>query len=56
MTFLPNPKIFSMTEFATLKHGLRKRSRSLPGITIILSDMRQADERHEEIRYGGRRR
>ena len=49
VTFLPNPKIFSMTEFdfATLEHRLREHASRLPGITIILSDMRQLVERRE---------
>ena len=56
VTFLPNPKIFSMTDFdfATLECGMRRRaSRLFPGTTIIVSDLRAAAERRVEIRAEG---
>jgi DNA gyrase subunit B len=51
VTFLPNPKIFSMTDFdfGTLEPHLRKRAARLPSIKIVLSDMRHAVGRRAEM-------
>jgi DNA gyrase subunit B len=55
VTFLPSKKIFAMTEFdfATLEHRLRELAFLNSGVTIILSDMRHAVEKREELRYEG---
>ncbi|MCQ3943010.1 MAG: DNA topoisomerase (ATP-hydrolyzing) subunit B, partial [Alphaproteobacteria bacterium] len=55
VTFLPSPKTFTMTEydFATLEHRLRELAFLNSGVTILLSDMRHAVEKREEMRYEG---
>jgi DNA gyrase subunit B len=55
VTFLPSPQTFTMTEFdfATLEHRLRELAFLNSGVTIILSDMRHAVEKREEMRYEG---
>jgi DNA gyrase subunit B len=55
VSFLPSPKTFTMTEFdfATLEHRLRELAFLNSGITIVLSDMRHAVEKREEMRYEG---
>ncbi|MPZ57095.1 MAG: DNA topoisomerase (ATP-hydrolyzing) subunit B [Rhizobiales bacterium] len=55
VTFLPSPETFSMTEFdfATLEHRLRELAFLNSGVTIVLSDMRHAVEKREELRYEG---
>src|SRR5437016_539323 len=55
VTFLPSKKTFSMTEFdfATLEHRLRELAFLNSGVTIVLSDMRHAVEKREELRYEG---
>jgi DNA gyrase subunit B len=55
VTFLPSTKTFTMTEFdfATLEHRLRELAFLNSGITIVLSDMRHAVERREDMRYEG---
>ena len=55
VTFLPSKKTFTMTEFdfATLEHRLRELAFLNSGVTIILSDMRHAVEKREELRYEG---
>jgi DNA gyrase subunit B len=55
VTFLPSPETFSMTEFdfATLEHRLRELAFLNSGVTIVLSDMRHAVEKREEMRYEG---
>jgi DNA gyrase subunit B len=55
VTFLPSPQTFSMTEFdfATLEHRLRELAFLNSGVTIVLSDMRHAVEKREELRYDG---
>jgi DNA gyrase subunit B len=55
VTFLPSPQTFSMTEFdfATLEHRLRELAFLNSGVTIVLSDMRHAVEKREEMRYQG---
>jgi DNA gyrase subunit B len=55
VSFLPSTKTFTMTEFdfATLEHRLRELAFLNSGITIVLSDMRHAVEKREEMRYEG---
>ena len=55
VTFLPSPQTFSMTEFdfATLEHRLRELAFLNSGVTVVLSDMRHAVEKREEMRYEG---
>jgi len=55
VTFLASKKTFSMTEFdfATLEHRLRELAFLNSGVTIVLSDMRHAVEKREEMRYEG---
>src|ERR1700730_11451180 len=55
VTFLPSSKTFTMTEFdfATLEHRLRELAFLNSGVRIVLSDMRHAVEKREELRYEG---
>jgi len=55
VTFLPSTKTFTMTEFdfPTLEHRLRELAFLNSGVTIVLSDMRHAVEKREEMRYEG---
>src|SRR5438445_8464055 len=55
VTFLPSPETFSMLEFdfATLEHRLRELAFLNSGVSIVLSDMRHAVEKREEMRYDG---
>jgi DNA gyrase subunit B len=55
VTFLPSTKTFTMTEFdfATLEHRLRELAFLNSGVSIVLSDMRHAVEKREELRYDG---
>jgi DNA gyrase subunit B len=55
VTFLPSKKTFTMTEFdfATLEHRLRELAFLNSGVNIVLSDMRHAVEKREELRYEG---
>jgi DNA gyrase subunit B len=55
VTFLPSTETFTMTEFdfATLEHRLRELAFLNSGVTILLSDMRHAVEKREELRYEG---
>jgi DNA gyrase subunit B len=55
VTFLPSPQTFTMIEFdfATLEHRLRELAFLNSGVSIILSDMRHAVEKREEMRYDG---
>ncbi|ETR77574.1 DNA gyrase subunit B [Afipia sp. P52-10] len=55
VTFLPSPETFTMVEFdfATLEHRLRELAFLNSGVSIILSDMRHAVEKREEMRYDG---
>jgi DNA gyrase subunit B len=55
VSFLPSPKTFTMVEFdfATLEHRLRELAFLNSGVTIVLSDMRHAVEKREELRYEG---
>ncbi|MBV9262204.1 MAG: DNA gyrase subunit B, partial [Pseudolabrys sp.] len=55
VTFLPSTKTFTMTEFdfATLSHRLRELAFLNSGVEIVLSDMRHAVEKREELFYEG---
>ena len=55
VTFFPSPKTFTMVEFdfATLEHRLRELAFLNSGVNIVLSDMRHAVEKREEMKYGG---
>jgi DNA gyrase subunit B len=55
VTFLPSKKTFAMTEFdfATLEHRLRELAFLNSGVNIVLSDMRHAVEKREELCYEG---
>src|SRR5437763_4045288 len=55
VTFLPSTRTFTMVEFdfATLEHRLRQLAFLNSGVTIVLSDMRHAVEKREELRYEG---
>src|SRR2546421_2358408 len=55
VTFLPSTATFTMVEFdyATLEHRLRELAFLNSGVTIVLSDMRHAVEKREELRYEG---
>src|ERR1043166_3536802 len=55
VTFLPSTKTFTMVEFdfATLEHRLRELAFLNSGVTIVLSDIRHAVEKREEMKYEG---
>jgi len=55
VTFLASKETFSSTDydFATLEHRLRELAFLNSGVTIVLSDMRHAVEKREEMRYEG---
>jgi len=55
VTFQPSPQTFTKLEFdfATLEHRLRELAFLNSGVTIVLSDMRHAVEKREELRYEG---
>ena len=55
VTFLPSTKTFTMVEFdfATLEHRLRELAFLNSGVVIVLSDMRHAVEKREEMKYEG---
>src|SRR5882724_10652403 len=55
VTFLPSPQTFTMIEFdfATLEHRLRELAFLNSGVRIVLSDMRHAVEKREELMYEG---
>src|SRR3954466_1164515 len=55
VTFTPSKETFTMVEFdfATLEHRLRELAFLNSGVTIVLSDMRHAVEKREELRYEG---
>src|SRR4249919_982087 len=55
VTFFPSPKTFTMVEFdfATLEHRLRELAFLNSGVNIVLSDMRHAVEKREEMHYDG---
>ncbi|MEW6454046.1 MAG: DNA topoisomerase (ATP-hydrolyzing) subunit B [Pseudomonadota bacterium] len=55
VTFTPSPQTFTMVEFdfATLEHRLRELAFLNSGVHIVLSDMRHAVEKREELFYEG---
>jgi DNA gyrase subunit B len=55
VTFLPSPETFTNIDFKfeTLEHRLRELAFLNSGVAIVLSDMRHAVERREEMRYDG---
>ena len=55
VTFFPSPATFTMVEFdfATLEHRLRELAFLNSGVLIVLSDMRHAVEKREEMIYDG---
>ena len=55
VTFLPSTATFTMTEFdfATLEHRLRELAFLNSGVRIVLTDLRHAVEKREEMRYDG---
>src|SRR3981081_4432194 len=55
VTFQPSPQTFTMIEFdfATLEHRLRELAFLNSGVRIVLSDMRHAVEKREELFYEG---
>ncbi len=55
VTFLPSTATFTMVEFdfATLEHRLRELAFLNSGVIIVLSDMRHAVEKREEMKYEG---
>jgi DNA gyrase subunit B len=55
VTFLASPETFSNVEydFATLEHRLRELAFLNSGVNIVLSDMRHAVEKREEMKYVG---
>src|SRR5207248_2086487 len=55
VTFLPSTQTFTMTEFdfATLEHRLRELAFLNSGVRIVISDMRHAVEKREELLYEG---
>ncbi len=55
VTFLPSPQTFTMVDFdfATLEHRLRELAFLNSGVLIVLSDMRHAVEKREELHYDG---
>src|ERR1700755_716325 len=55
VSFLPSKQTFTMTEFdfATLEHRLRELAFLNSGVRIVISDVRHAVEKREEMRYEG---
>jgi DNA gyrase subunit B len=55
VTFLASTETFTNVEydFATLEHRLRELAFLNSGVNIVLSDMRHAVEKREEMRYDG---
>jgi DNA gyrase subunit B len=55
VTFLASTETFTNVEydFATLEHRLRELAFLNSGVNILLSDMRHAVEKREEMRYNG---
>jgi DNA gyrase subunit B len=55
VTFTPSPETFSMVEFdyATIEHRLRELAFLNSGVRIVLTDLRHAEPRREELRYDG---
>ena len=55
VTFTPSPETFTMVEFdyATLEHRLRELAFLNSGVRIMLTDLRHAEPRREELHYEG---
>ena len=55
ITFLPSPKVFTMTEFdfATLEHRLRELAFLNSGVTLVLNDRRGVEPKSVEMHYEG---
>ncbi|HLF59297.1 MAG TPA: DNA topoisomerase (ATP-hydrolyzing) subunit B [Alphaproteobacteria bacterium] len=55
ITFLPSPKIFTMTEFdfATIEHRLRELAFLNSGLTLTLEDARGVEPNKVEMHYDG---
>jgi DNA gyrase subunit B len=55
VAFLPSTETFTMVEFdfSTLEHRLRELAFLNSGVSIVLSDMRHAVEKREEMMYQG---
>src|SRR6202522_3472688 len=55
VTFTPSPGTFTMVEFdyATIEHRLRELAFLNSGVRVILSDLRHAEPKREELFYEG---
>jgi DNA gyrase subunit B len=55
VTFTPSPETFSMVEFdyATIEHRLRELAFLNSGVRIVLTDLRHAEPKREELHYDG---
>ena len=55
VTFTPSPGTFTMVEFdyATIEHRLRELAFLNSGVRIVLTDLRHAEPRREELHYEG---
>ena len=55
VTFTPSPKTFTMVEFdyATIEHRLRELAFLNSGVRIVLTDLRHAESKREELFYEG---
>ena len=55
VTFTPSPETFTMVEFdyATIEHRLRELAFLNSGVRIVLSDLRHAEPKREELFYEG---
>jgi DNA gyrase subunit B len=55
VTFTPSPETFTMVEFdyATIEHRLRELAFLNSGVRVILSDLRHAEPKREELFYEG---
>jgi len=55
VTFTPSPETFSMVEFdyATIEHRLRELAFLNSGVRIVLTDLRHAEPKREELHYQG---
>ena len=55
VTFVPSPETFTMVEFdyATIEHRLRELAFLNSGVRIVLTDLRHAEPKREELFYEG---
>jgi DNA gyrase subunit B len=55
VTFTPSPETFTMVEFdyATIEHRLRELAFLNSGVRIVLTDLRHAEPKREELHYEG---